>query len=240
MEFGMLKNIFFDIFHVFYFEIKNLCCREKTKRLNFRKRIVSSNETSLIGYDKLKCIFVHIPKTAGISITNAFFQNMGGSHRTIKNYLLYFNNKDFKNYYKFCFVRNPWDRLVSSYIFLKNGGMHEGDSKWAKKHLSNCKDFEDFVINFLHNKAVLNYIHFKPQFEFISFMNKILVDKIYKFEDIQSSVDELNKILNTEVILKHQNKSQKAKGYKKYYNDETMKIVANLYKKDIILFDYKF
>ena len=236
----MPKNILFDIFHVIYFEINNLFYREKIKRLNFRRRLVSSNETSLIGYDKLKCIFVHIPKTAGISITNGLFQNMGGSHRTIKNYLLYFNNKDFNKYYKFCFVRNPWDRLVSSYVFLKNGGMHEGDAKWAKKHLSNCKDFEDFVTNFLHKKAIQNYIHFKPQFEFISFMNKILIDKIYKFEDIQSSINHLNKILNTEVTLKHQNKSQKAEGYKEYYNEKTMKIVANFYRKDIISFNYKF
>lgn len=236
----MPKNILFDIFHVIYFEINNLFYREKIKRLNFRRRLVSINETSLIGYDKLKCIFVHIPKTAGISITNGLFQNMGGSHRTIKNYLLYFNNKDFNKYYKFCFVRNPWDRLVSSYVFLKNGGMNEGDAKWAKKHLSNCKDFEDFVTNFLHKKAIQNYIHFKPQFEFISFMNKILIDKIYKFEDIQSSINHLNKILNTEVTLKHQNKSQKAEGYKEYYNEKTMKIVANFYRKDIISFNYKF
>ena len=236
----MLKNILFDIFHVIYFEINKIFYHERIKRINFRNRVVSRKETSLIGYDKLKCIFVHIPKTAGTSITNGLFENMGGSHRTIKNYLLYFNNKDFKNYYKFCFVRNPWDRLVSSYIFLKNGGMHDGDAKWAKKYLSNCKNFEDFVINFLQGKAVLDYIHFKPQFEFISFKNKIHVDKIYKFENIQSAIDDINKILNINVLIEHQNKSKKVKGYKEYYNEETMKIVANLYKKDINLFDYKF
>ena len=71
-------------------------------------------------------------------------------------------------------------------------------------------------------------------------MNKILIDKIYKFEDIQSSINHLNKILNTEVTLKHQNKSQKAEGYKEYYNEKTMKIVANFYRKDIISFNYKF
>ena len=237
----MLERITFNIFHKIYFLFYRIFFYEKhRKKMNFRKKLISINETSLIGFDNLKCIFVHIPKTAGISITNGLFQNMGGSHRTIKNYLLYFNNKEFKNYYKFCFVRNPWDRLVSSYIFLKNGGMHEGDAKWAKKHLSNCKDFEDFVINFLQKKTVLNYIHFKPQFEFICFMNKILVDKIYKFENIQSAIDDISNILNIEFEIERKNVSKKRDGYREYYNEVTKKIVSNLYAKDIKKFNYKF
>jgi len=237
----MLNDIAFNIFHTIYFQINKIFFNNRyRKNMNFRKKVVSRDETSLIGFDNLECIFVHIPKTAGISITNGLFQNMGGSHRSIKNYLLYFNNKDFKSYYKFCFVRNPLDRLASSYFFLKNGGMNEYDAKWAKKHLTNCKNFEDFVINFLRSEAVLNYIHFKPQFQFITFKNKIHVDKVYKFENIQSAIDDINKVLNIEVVIEHQNKSEKGNGYREYYNEGTMKIVANLYKRDINLFDYKF
>ena len=77
------------------------------KNLDLRRRRASLNETSLIGFDELSTIFIHIPKTAGISLNQALFTNMGGSHRSIKNYMQIFSNKEFRQYYKFCFVRNP-------------------------------------------------------------------------------------------------------------------------------------
>lgn len=237
----MLEKITFDILHKFYFQFyKMFFFKKYRKNMSFRRKIVSRNEASLTGFDNLNCIFVHIPKTAGISITNALFQNMGGSHRSLRNYLNYFNNNDFNNYYKFCFVRNPWDRLVSSYFFLKGGGMNEGDNKWAKKHLRDCDNFEDFVLNYLHKKDILNYIHFKPQYQFIVINNKIFVDKVYRFENIPSAIDDISNILNVEVKIERKNVSKKRDGYKQYYSEVTKDIVYELYKKDIITFDYKF
>lgn len=241
MEFGTRKFSMFNLLHEIYFQLYRLFFNKRyINNMNFRSRTVSLSEASLIGYDNLECIFVHIPKTAGISITSGLFQNIGGSHRTIKNYLLYFNNKDFNNYYKFCFVRNPWDRLLSSYFFLKAGGLNETDANWAKKHLANCNSFEDFVTNYLEKDFVLDYIHFKPQFEFICINNKIIVNKVYRYEDIKLSIEDINKVLNIDIALNHHNKSSNKKIYKDYYNDHTMKTVAKLYKKDIDLFKYKF
>ena len=70
-----------------------------------------------------KIIFVHIPRTGGTSIEN-FFDFKGtdfgnpetAQHQTIKEYK---KNYNIKKYFTFTFVRNPWDRLVSWYIWTQ-------------------------------------------------------------------------------------------------------------------------
>ena len=60
-------------------------------------------------------VFVHIPKTGGQSIEKSF-QWKGLRHRPFE----YYENKvvNLKEYFKFTFVRNPFDRLVSSYVYI--------------------------------------------------------------------------------------------------------------------------
>ena len=82
---------------------------------------------------KYKCIFVCIPKTAGTSIAKALGTPKGPPYHLdileIKNII----NDDFifNSYFKFGFVRNPWDRAVSLYINRKN--------------LHKKENFEDFI-----------------------------------------------------------------------------------------------
>ena len=78
-----------------------------------------SNDNMLKVFDKKKCIFFHIPKTAGISLVKALFGDLDWGHRDVKYYRNVFNKKKFDSYFKFTFVRNPYDRLFSAYSFLK-------------------------------------------------------------------------------------------------------------------------
>ena len=55
-----------------------------------------------------KCVFFHIPKTAGISISNALFGDVKWGHRSVNFYKSYYGEKVFNSLYKFCFVRNPY------------------------------------------------------------------------------------------------------------------------------------
>ncbi|HNQ81389.1 MAG: sulfotransferase family 2 domain-containing protein [Acidobacteriota bacterium] len=90
-----------------------------------------------------KCIFVHIPKVAGISIEQVFLDALGLdfarreslllgivnrgdrgpgilSHLTAREYVEYgyVNQETFDAYFKFAFVRNPYDRVYSFYKYL--------------------------------------------------------------------------------------------------------------------------
>ena len=74
------------------------------------------------GYpDEHRCVFIHIPKAAGTSLTKTLFA-APSRHLQYTEYERA-NPKKFKKYFKFTFVRNPYDRLFSAYSFLKKGGL---------------------------------------------------------------------------------------------------------------------
>lgn len=236
------KIIFYlphSIILVFYklFKKSNYARTQKERKMNVHSR----EKYSLKGFDDNKCIFIHIPKAGGVSIAVNLFGNLGYGHKPIYKYLYIFDNKEFTEYFKFTFVRNPWDRLVSAYFFLKSGGFNNEDDQWFKDNLYTFDGFEDFVINWINKKNIYSWIHFIPQHEFITLNNKILTNKIYKIEEIEQSIDDINEKLNTKISITHENKSHnRQKDYKRYYNKRTMKIVSELYKKDIEMFNYQF
>ncbi len=84
---------------------------------------------SLQPFDRLRCIFVHIPKAASVSVCRGLFGELAGGHAHIGVYQLAFSHLEFSSYFKFAFVRNPWDRLFSAYAFLRDGGMDESDRR---------------------------------------------------------------------------------------------------------------
>src|SRR5258707_7699115 len=101
----------------------------------FRYRLMDIRGRGVYSYfaDEFRCIFIHIPKTAGTSLSQALF----GRHSRHIPYIEYEkgNPRKFRQYFKFTFVRNPWDRLVSTYFFLKQGGLAPADPRWADQQL---------------------------------------------------------------------------------------------------------
>ena len=79
-------------------------------------------------HDKYKCIFIHVPKVAGTSIERSIFETNKWliGHVKASDYIRIDKNK-FESYFSFGFVRNPYDRVVSAYHYLKNGGGNEND-----------------------------------------------------------------------------------------------------------------
>ena len=180
---------------------------------------------------KHKFIFVHIPKTAGSSIGNLFQPGYGGPqiHKETYDLNLY------ADYYKFTFVRNPWDRWVSEYKWSRL-------QRWAKQREpmtfpEYCKK-QNLASMYLERERV----HLWAQ---VSVMEHCLgkVDEfsfIGKFENLQQ---DFNTICDKTGIppqqLPHVNKTRH-KHYTEYYDDETREIVAQKYAKDIEYFGYKF
>jgi len=206
--------------------------REKTERL-FGRHVYCK------AYDQLECIYIHIPKTAGSSIGTSLFATSTPGHWTAETYL-WTNRIKFKKYYKFTVVRNPWDRLASAYFYLKAGGKNKSDSEWAKNNLSEFKSFEDFIKTGLHQKHIIGWVHFKPQYKFLELTNKkIGLDYIGRFENLQEDFNTIANHLEVKAVLPHTNQSERP-SYKDLYSQETIRIVANIYQKDISLFDYEF
>lgn len=172
------------------------------------------------------------------------------AHLTAKEYVDcgYISSEDFRNYFKFSFVRNPWARLVSEYLYRGYG----------KKY-----SFKEFVTYWLPAKNNYSdaYRHIMPQYDFLYDANgALLVDFVGRFENLQSDFEVVcTKLRIATSSLPHQNASNKNKGiiskikslilknnsspkmhYTSYYDTELMKIVGDIYSKDINTFNYKF
>jgi len=217
--------------------------KNRLKQKSFLKkqiRKIHLKGSLLNAFYSKKIIFVHIPKTAGISVAKAIFGDVSlEGHRSImfyKNLL----NEDFSEYFTFSVVRNPWDRLYSAFKFLEKGGINIHDRNAYEQYLEEYKDFEDFVINGLNKKMIYEIMHFIPQSEFIcSKDGKIDVNYIARFENLKDDISKLSEKINNPIELDHHNSNKKV-SYKEIYTSDMIKKVEEIYKMDVINFNYKF
>ncbi|MDH5611265.1 MAG: sulfotransferase family protein [Gammaproteobacteria bacterium] len=203
----------------------------------------SRGEYSFKPFDDTKTIFVHIPKAAGVSVCKSLYGNLAGEHSSINYYQYVFSKNDFSRYFKFTFVRNPWDRLYSAYTFLKKGGFNKQDEKWAIENLSRFTSFEQFVMEWVVAENIHKYIHFVPQTELLIFpgTNTVAVDFVGFFENLENDFDYVAKKINKNISLPHLNKTDnKLLGYVQKYNSIMIDVVEKVYKADIDTFGYSF
>lgn len=196
----------------------------------------------------IELIFVHIPKTGGRSIEK-LLNGIGKSiefqegwdeenktwyqHLTIKQ--IFNLRENCKDYFKFSFVRNPWDRMVSDYFYF----MKHGISGEFKDFLTESKTYFNNFPKFNGNVGCKD--HRLPQIHFLLDKNNdYSIDFTGKFENLQQDFDIIcNKIGIPPQQLPHINKTEH-QHYTEYYDEETKQIVAEKYAKEIELFGYKF
>jgi hypothetical protein len=185
---------------------------------------------------------VHVPKAAGLSVGKSLYGHKTGDHRTIADYMLCFKKSDFDSFFKFAFVRNPWDRLLSAYLYLKNGGRNKDDYTWAKRHLAPFSDFGAFVHGWVNDENIRLGLHFRPQHEFVSANDLTLnVDFIGYFENIHQDYNHIRWRIGGGNKLVESNRTERdIRDYKRYYTNKMVDIVAKTYRKDIKLFGYNF
>lgn len=227
-------------------------CKNPTgaKRIDcMRTSEVAEDEYSFRPFLDAKCIFVHIPKAAGVSVCQGLFGCMAGGHKSLENYALIFSKHEFQSFFKFTFVRNPWARVYSAYSFLMQGGLRPNDVEWARHHLAGCSGFEDFVLNRLSRPETMSGIHFRPQLDFLTLYgsSKLSVDFVGYFENIASDyklVQNRLGLTGSRSKLRHSNQTSRAASgppsYLDAYTDEMIAIVQDIYYRDISTFGYEF
>jgi glycosyltransferase involved in cell wall biosynthesis len=197
---------------------------------------------SIAPYDELRCIFVGIPKSAATSVARDLFGLPIGNHTRMEQYQMVFSSKQFNSYFKFAFVRNPWDRLVSAFFYSKAGGMGMGDQEWEHRNPGVLDDFGRFVSEWLTPETAETKVHFVPQYKFVcSERGTMLLDFVGHFENLAEDYAHVCRELNVDRPLRHHNKTDvRTRDYRDCYNDETRRIVADIYRRDIELFGYEF
>lgn len=193
-------------------------------------------------FDEHKCIYIHIPKTAGTSILTSL-ANEKRIYRDHATWIEFYkhNTKKYNDYFKFAFVRNPWDRAVSTYTYLKNGGNQNEDLYISQMILDKYNTFDQFVLDYLDENTIHEHGLFVPQYLFIYDHKQICkIDFIGKFEAIDEDFLYIQKILKLQMNIPNLNKSERV-SYQHYYtNNKTIEKIALLYKRDIELFGYEF
>lgn len=194
---------------------------------------------SIRGFTEREVIFVHITKSAGTSVALSLFGALP-YHYTAWQYRVIFGNRLFNRYFKFTFVRNPWDRLYSAYNYLKNGGWDENDRQWANERWAGIANFDQFVLEWLTPERLNSHLHLRPQHYFLlDSSDNVLVDYLGYFETINDDFDSIAKKVNPGATLAHTNASPRG-SYREAYNQQTKEKVAELYQRDIALFGYRF
>ena len=188
-----------------------------------------------------RAIFIHIPKTGGTSIEQALgiyggedpFRLFGRqlqhlTAREIKQ--LWVNEHTYNSYFKFCFVRNPWDRLVSEHTFLvsRNATSYSFKELCSPSVLRSDKNPKYF------------YDHVRPQCDYIFDQTGTqIVDFIGRFENITEDWFEVCQKLDIKCDLPTSKKT-KHTNYTDYYDAESRKWIETIYAEDIETFGYHF
>lgn len=211
-----------------------------------------------------KCVFVHIPKCAGQSIETFFLDRIGldwerrsplllrpndvpalgpprlahlKAHQYVQN--RWMTQAQFDEYFKFAFVRNPWDRIASFYRYLGYDGR--------------CS-FPRFVLKHLPEQIEKKNWFLCPQVEYVYDTDgKLLVDFVGRFEALANDFTLVGGHVGApDARLPHINDSRKSRPspmpwfrrralpYRDMYDSRSIEVVAGMYEADIEAFDYSF
>lgn len=192
--------------------------------------------------ERNRAFFVHIPKTAGTSIYDSLGMDKLPYTHAPARILQELYPVEYSTYFSFSFVRNPWDRLVSTFEFLRDGTSWSEQQAWARDHLGD-QSFREFIVRLdrepTYRAAILSYNFFFPQTYFLSDRRgRIIVERIYKFEDIQMAYAELAARFGCARELGHSRRTDRRFAFQSYYDDETWRIAGGLYREDVKSFGY--
>jgi hypothetical protein len=207
-----------------------------------------------------KCIFVEVPKTGSTSIREIigappkahlnicqirynmqhYWTHYGGFKNNLlaSFYLLLSEQKrfeigerQFNEYFKFGFVRNPWDRVVS--LYFRKQSVQKSDEmtfdafvEWIKYSSSTC----------VHPVPHTNQLDW-----FVDPHGNVLVDFIGRFENLQDDWATVAEKLGLPGKLPHVNANPDArKPYTEYYTKKTRELIEYKFRVDIDYFGYQF
>lgn len=203
--------------------------------------------------DNKKFLFIHVPKTAGTSISVLFkdIYGLSGGQRLDPAPEIFHGSfssmvsqdKKYLEYFSFGFVRNPWDRLLSLYLDFSQNRIHTTGSISAKEKESidlvvSYKNFKNFVISFPDSK-IKDDVHFRPQKPLLH-TEEGCVSFIGRYEKI---AEDWNHICEAIGIPKHglpHHRATNHSKYQNYYTKEMKEVVYNHFKEDIDFFNYSF
>jgi chondroitin 4-sulfotransferase 11 len=193
--------------------------------------------------DRVRCIFIHIQKTGGASIEALLKENddtvgpslhQGRRHMFASEVRTLAGPDRWDRYFKFAFVRNPWDRLVSWYHMCVQVQTPNPFSQYVREH---APTFEAFVMRTttgMGKRTTYNQLDYLTDERGV-----LLVDFVGRYEALDRDFAHVRERLGLSSGLPHVNRSAH-RHYRDYYTDEMRATVAKRFARDIDCFGYTF
>ncbi len=198
-------------------------------------------------------IFAAIPKTGTHSVRQALREHMGQDdieqvglfvnkrfpfeelaaarhgHLGLAQVRPFLGEEAFAGYFKFAFVRNPFDRFVSYCAFMTRVN---GDFDHAPQQV---------MRHILFELQPRQHILFQPQHSvLVDADGALLSDYVGRVEQMQASYDEICTRIGIPSRALEQVNSSRRGDYRQYYDQDLIDGVAQLYRRDLELFGYEF
>lgn len=199
-----------------------------------------------------RTIFVHVPKTGGQSIETVFLRTLNLTwaeraplllranldpakgppwlaHLYASEYVRfgYVSAEDFRAFFKFAVVRNPWARAVSEYKF---------------EYRPRGIPFAIFLSEVIgRRRGVIEERHIDSQRAFLAGDGSILVDRVLRFETLADEFAEVSRLVfGRPQPLPTINAASDRTDYRAFYDDAGRRFIAKTYRDDIKAFGYRF
>jgi hypothetical protein len=200
-----------------------------------------------------RCIFVHVPKTGGVSVEDVIwpgerdesqlwmgfvsehsnkYQTGGLQHLLARQIREEVGARIFNSYFKFAFVRNPWDKAVSQFA-----SMAQRPDLREFIGMSVDTTFDEYL-HLIQRRA---HVQWCKQVDFIRDENGAgMVDFIGRFETLRQDTQVVFDRIGVDCEeLPHLNASEH-RPYAEYFTDQTRESLHQLYREDIEAFGYQF
>jgi len=208
--------------------------------------------TTLIVSHEHKYIFFAVPKTATHTVREALRAHLGADdweqqvlfgeqflpiaqiaklghgHITAQEIQPHLDASQWHEYFKFGFVRNPFDRFVSTCFFLNRSNPSFANSAVA------------FMKERLPRKRFQQRVLVRPQhLQLCDSGGQLALDFVGRYEDLQRSYDTICERIGIPGTELGSRNASIHSTYVDYYDDELRQLVATFYADDLRIFDYR-
>lgn len=196
--------------------------------------------------DEYRSVYTAIPKVANSSIKARIIEMKGlppserpHARESGLTHITPHNVAGREDWFRFTFVRNPWDRAVS--LWSDKCG-ENSDVDLAPYGLPRGIGFDEFVRVIAGFQDKYAEIHFKSQASLLMHNNRLLPDFVGRFERLNEDWARILKIMDLDPDqhgLPH-HRASTHKEYRSYYTPFLAQLVEERYGDEIRLFGYRF